>query len=429
MKCSHWFLAGMLALPCGGLLAAETAPTAAEPVPYEELKLFAEIFGRIKQDYVEPVSDEVLLGYAVRGMLDGLDPHSSYLDEEDFKDIQEGTSGEFGGVGLEVGMEDGWLKVVAPIDETPAAAAGIRSGDVIVRIDDKTIKGLTLQEAVNAMRGEPGTRIKLTVNREGEEKPLEFTLERAVIKTNSVRQRLLEPGFGYLRIAQFQSHTAEDMVKAVGKLRKEGGSLRGLVLDLRNNPGGVLNGAVAVSDAFLESGEIVSTKGRTADSESSYRAGPDDILDGAPMVVLVNGGSASASEIVAGALQDHRRALIVGRTTFGKGSVQTIVPVRDKVAVKLTTARYYTPGGRSIQAEGIVPDVILRAVELKTKEREGHGVREADLARRLDNTDTGQNGKETDKPQANGDLLEQDYELYEALNLLKALVLQRPTGA
>lgn len=400
---------------------------ASKGLPLKELRVFAEVFGRIKSDYVEQVADRELLTSAIRGMLSGLDPHSAYLEPEQYKDLQVGTSGEFGGLGIEVGMEDGFVKVIAPIDDTPAQRAGIQAGDLIVRIDDKPVKGMSLSEAVDLMRGEPGSTIKLTLMREGEAKPLQLEIERAVIKVASVKQRILEPGFGYLRVANFQSRTTDDLLAAVAKLKEENDEpLRGVVLDLRNNPGGVLNAAVGVSDAFLEEGLIVYTEGRMEDAKLEFHAGPDDVLDGAPLVVLVNGGSASASEIVAGALQDQRRALIMGNETFGKGSVQTIIPVDGRTALKLTTARYFTPGGRSIQALGIVPDIILERGSLKlASEPDVAPLKEANLMRHLDDNDSQRERSESagstedaDKP-----LAAKDYQLSEALNVLKGLAI------
>ena len=411
-----------------GLALAQTAgsDTAEQKsLPMDELRAFAEIFGRIKQDYVEPVDDKQLLEYAIRGMLSGLDPHSSYLNEEEYNDIQVGTSGEFGGLGIEVGMEDGFVKVIAPIDDTPAQRAGVEAGDVIVRLDEKPVKGMSLEEAVNLMRGKPGSEIVLTIVRENQDKPIKITIVRDVIKVVSVKNRMLDGGFGYIRLSHFQSRTTEDMLKAISKLRSEaGGELKGLVLDLRNNPGGVLNGAVAVSDAFLTDGLIVYTKGRVDESQLNFKAAPDDVLEGAPMVVLVNGGSASASEIVAGALQDHKRAVIMGSRSFGKGSVQTIIPINDSSAVKLTTARYFTPSGRSIHAEGIVPDIELGGIKVSPVEvSEVAPVKESDLAGHLENG----NGKEktpgSKKAKKTTNLALEDYELSEALNLLKGLYL------
>jgi len=392
-----------------------------EGLPLEDLRVFAEVFGRIKQDYVEPVNDRRLLRDAIEGMLTGLDPHSAYLDKDEFEDLRVGTSGEFGGLGIEVGMEDGFVKVIAPIDDTPAQRAGIKAGDLIVRIDKQSVKGMSLDDAVKLMRGEPGSEILLHVVREGREAPFEVRIERAVIKTVSVKNRMLEPGFGYVRLSQFQARSPEDLLSALAKLkRKAGGELKGLVLDLRNNPGGVLHAAVAISDAFLTDGTIVYTEGRVRDSQLRFKAAPDDVLNGAPIVVLVNGGSASASEIVAGALQDHRRAVVMGQQTFGKGSVQTILPVNETTAIKLTTARYFTPKGRSIQAEGITPDIELANLTLEKVEEDGQRLTEADLSGHLANPEN--NGKEKGKKE-DDPVAENDYALNEALNLLKGLAI------
>jgi carboxyl-terminal processing protease len=427
------WLAGLLVLS-GAPMAAEPAPASSEEtgLPLSELRIFAEVFGRIKADYVEPVNDRQLLKYAIQGMLDGLDPHSAYLSEEDYADLQVGTSGKFGGLGIEIGMEDGFVKVIAPIDDTPAQRAGVMAGDLIVRIDDEPVKGMSLDEAVKRMRGEVGTEIVLTIAREGEDKPLRITIVRDIIRVVSVKQRLLEPGFGYVRISQFQTGSPQDLLHGISKLKEENsGPLKGLVLDLRNNPGGVLNAAVAISDAFLEGGLVVYTEGRVKNAEQRFEAGPDDVLEGAPLVVLINGGSASASEIVAGALQDHRRAVIMGQQSFGKGSVQTIVPVDDRNAIKLTTARYFTPHGRSIQAEGIVPDIPLATVRVAARDAgEELRLKERDLAGHISNG----NGREAEKSKAEpgkegSSLAERDYELSEALNLLKGLAILRPGAA
>jgi carboxyl-terminal processing protease len=402
-----------------GVLADREASRATLPV--EELRTFSDVFGRIKNDYVESVEDKELLENAIRGMLTGLDPHSSYLDVEQFKELQVGTTGQFGGLGIEVGMENGFVKVIAPIDDTPAQRAGIQAGDLIIRLDDTPVKGMTLNDAVKVMRGEPGTDIKLTIVREGLDKPLQVTITRDIIKVKSVKRRTLEPGYGYLRISQFQSKTADYLEDAIGDLKKENDdNLKGLVLDLRNNPGGVLNGAVAVSDAFLTKGLIVYTEGRIDDSRLRFNATPDDLLDGAPIVVLVNQGSASASEIVAGALQDHKRAIILGNKTFGKGSVQTILPLSGGTALKLTTARYFTPSGRSIQAEGITPDIELESLKVAAVEKTLDPLSEADLSGHLDNGNGSDGGKDDDEAD-NGDLAQSDYQLYEALNMLKGL--------
>ena len=369
------------------------------PLPIEELRAFTEVFGRVKSDYVEPVEDKRLITQAINGMLTGLDPHSAYLDQEAFRELQVGTQGEFGGLGIEVGMEEGFVKVIAPIDDTPAARAGVKAGDLIVKLDDASVKGMTLTDAVKRMRGKPNTQITLTIVRKGETKPVVVTITRAVIKVQSVKAKLLEPGYAYFRVSQFQEHTGENLAASITRLVKENqGSMKGIVLDLRNDPGGLLNSAVAVSAAFLPPGAlVVYTDGRTEDSKMKLSANPENYLRGrskddylkklppeaknVPMVVLVNGGSASASEIVAGALQDHRRAVVMGQPTFGKGSVQTILPLGNNTAIKLTTARYYTPSGRSIQAKGIVPDIPLD--DSATDKTAGLRLREADLTKHL----------------------------------------------
>ena len=369
------------------------------PLPIEELRAFTEVFGRVKSDYVEPVDDKRLITQAINGMLTGLDPHSAYLDQEAFRELQVGTQGEFGGLGIEVGMEEGFVKVIAPIDDTPASRAGIKAGDLIVKLDDASVKGMTLTDAVKRMRGKPNTQITLTIVRKGETKPIVVTITRAVIKVQSVKAKLLEPGYGYFRVSQFQEHTGENLAAAISRVFKENqGTMKGIVLDLRNDPGGLLNGAVAVSAAFLPPGAlVVYTDGRTEDSKMKLNASPENYLRGrskddylkklpaevknVPMVVLVNGGSASASEIVAGALQDHRRAVVMGQPTFGKGSVQTILPLGNNTAIKLTTARYYTPNGRSIQAKGIVPDIPLD--DASAEKTAGLRLREADLTKHL----------------------------------------------
>jgi carboxyl-terminal processing protease len=435
------FVLGAAVSVCGSVLAEKPAPVPKvddlQTLPFEELRTFTEIFGRIKQDYVEPVSDKKLLEDAIRGMLSGLDPHSAYLASEEYKELQEGTTGQFGGLGIEVGMENGFVKVVSPIDDTPAQRAGIKSGDLIVRLDDKPVKGMTLADAVKTMRGEPGTDIVLTVIREGEEAPLKFTLTRDIIKVKSVKNKLLEKDYGYLRISSFQSATGQSLIDAVEELKKENERpLKGVVLDLRNNPGGVLNAAVEVSDAFLNSGLIVFTEGRIKNSEMRFNATQGDVINGAPIVVLINGGSASASEIVAGALQDQKRAVIMGEKSFGKGSVQTILPTSNNAAVKLTTARYFTPSGRSIQAEGIEPDVKLARVKLETLEKaKVESVKEADLSHHLANGNKNKPMKEDKKEEKDDFEISEketedkaaivDYPLNEALNLLKGIGILR----
>jgi C-terminal peptidase (prc) len=416
---------------------AEQQNAIAEELPLDELRSFTEVFTKIKNDYVEPADDRKLLEDAIRGMLAGLDPHSAYLDKESYAELQEGTTGEFGGLGIEVGMEDGFIKVISPIDDTPAQKAGVRSGDLIIKLDDTPVKGMALNDAVKRMRGQPGTTIKLTIIRNGAEKPIELTLTRAIIKIASVRTRTLEPGFGYVRISNFQANTGPDLRKELDKLKQENNNdMKGIVLDLRNNPGGVLNAAVDVTDLFLDKGTIVYTEGRVKDSQLRFNAKPVDSVEMIPMIVLVNAGSASASEIVAGALQDHKRAVIMGQKTFGKGSVQTILPMANGAALKLTTARYFTPSGRSIQASGITPDIVTDIVKLEKVEEDTGLVKEADLTRHLENNQS-QDQSITDKPVTEQDtelkdqkaeeneppLSTSDYELYEALNVLKGMAL------
>ncbi len=431
-------------------------------LPLDDLRAFAEVFGKIKSDYVEPVEDKKLISEAINGMLSGLDPHSAYLDVDAFKDLQAGTQGEFGGLGIEVGMEDGFVKVVSPIEDTPAYRAGLKTGDLIIKLDDTQVKGLTLNEAVKRMRGKPDTQIVLTVLRKGETKPLIMTLTRAVIKVQSVKSKLVEPGYAYARITQFQEHTGEDLAKALKAMHDQNnGSLKAMILDLRNNPGGLLNAAVGVSAAFLPKGDlVVYTEGRVEDAKMRLTANPENYVRGkedyiknvpaelksVPMVVLVNGGSASASEIVAGALQDHKRAVILGTQSFGKGSVQTILPMNNGTAIKLTTARYFTPNGRSIQAKGIVPDIQVEEATVNSAEQ-GFNLREADLSRHLSNPkekeapaekpskvipppenkdkDANDKDKSADKspiePGSKG-----DYQFTQAMNLLKGLqILQK----
>jgi len=458
------FVAGILiSLQFSAIAEKETRPT----LPVEELRTFAEVFNAIKQGYVEPVEDKKLITHAISGMLSNLDPHSTYLDADAFRDLQVGTQGEFGGLGIEVGMEDGLVKVISPIEDTPAFRAGIKTGDLIFKLDDAPVKGLTLQDAVKKMRGKPKTQIRLGILRKGEAKPLEVTLTREVIKIQSVKSKTVEPGYGYLRVTSFQENTGTSVVKHLGELYK-GGDLKGLVLDLRNDPGGLLNAAVGVSAAFLPAKTLVTfTDGRTEDARHKYFASAEDYLRGGaragnedyirnlpagalkvPMVVLVNGGSASASEIVAGALQDHKRAVVMGTPTFGKGSVQSILPLPGNTAIKLTTARYYTPSGRSIQAKGIEPDIV---VEESVNGDSFKRIREADLERHLENdrekdATAKEPAKDSPKPQGKapapkgkgngkdeGDEKEapieiaskSDYQLNQAINLLKGLQIMQ----
>ena len=431
-------------------------------LPIDELRTFAEVYSAIKQGYVEPVEDKQMITNAISGMLSNLDPHSAYLDVDAFKDLQVGTQGEFGGLGIEVGMEDGLVKVVSPIEDTPAYRAGLKAGDLIFKLDDTPVKGLSLSDAVKKMRGKPKTSIKLSIIRKGEAKPIEVTLVREVIKVQSVKSKLIEPGYGWVRITQFQENTVAELAKHLGTLYKDGNKLQGLVLDLRNDPGGLLNGAIGVSAAFLPPDvKVTSTDGRTEDAKQEFKARPQDYLRGGkddplrtlpleakkvPLVVLVNSGSASASEIVAGALQDHKRAVIVGTQTFGKGSVQSVLPLPGNTAIKLTTARYYTPSGRSIQAKGITPDIVVE--ESPDGAPSAPRIREADLERHLINDREKEAPKEPAKSDAKAggkaqksgkgkedesDELPQrleyasknDYQFQQALNLLKGLQIMQ----
>jgi len=425
------------------------------PLPIEELRTLADVFGLIKTDYVEPVEDKKLLTEAISGMVSSLDPHSAFLDKKAFKELREGTQGKFVGLGIEVGMEDGYVKVISPIEDSPAFKAGLKSGDLITRLDSTPVKGMTLDEAVKRMRGEPNTKITLTVARKEEDKPLLITIVRQEIKVQSVKGKMIEPGFGWIRVSQFQEPTVEDLAKKINQLYQQDPSMKGLVLDLRNDPGGVLPGAIGVSAAFLPKDvPVVSTNGQLPDSKATYyarrefygtRAGTDPLarlpegIKKVKMVVLVNSGSASASEIVAGALQDYKRAVIMGTQTFGKGSVQTIRQLSADTAVKLTTARYYTPNGRAIQAKGIVPDLLV------DEYADGDGMnglrlREADLQKHLSND----KDKDAEKGAAIVDELEEakrlsalekkrkpmefggkdDFQLAQALNHLKGMPVQ-----
>ncbi|MAM87586.1 MAG: peptidase S41 [unclassified Hahellaceae] len=405
-----------------------TVGAAPSPVPVDDIRKFAEVFDRIKKTYVEEVDDATLINSAIRGMLSGLDPHSAYLEPSAFESLQESTTGEFGGLGIEVGMEDGFIKVITPIDDTPAQKAGVEAGDLIIKLDEQSVKGMTLDQAVDAMRGAPGSEVKLTIIRDGEEGPLEIAVERAVISVNSVKRMLLGGGVGYVRITQFQAQTGGDFVKAVQRLKKALGekeALKGLILDLRNNPGGVLQAAVEVSDALLEDGLIVYTDGRIRSSKLRFNATPGDILEGVPVVVLINGGSASASEIVAGALQDNRRAIILGTDTFGKGSVQTVLQLDDTHGLKLTTARYYTPSGRSIQALGIEPDILVNRAKV-TELQSSPIFKEADLAGHLVNggSKKGKNSAMSEEDvKAASEMISKDFQLREGINVLRGLTI------
>lgn len=410
------FLATLLPLA----LLSVPLPLAAQPsgnvdaLPLEEIQTFAEVFERIKRGYVEEVDDRTLLRNAMRGMLSELDPHSAYLDEDEYQSLRESTQGEFGGIGIEVGTENGQLMVITPIDDTPASRSGLLSRDVIVAIDGTPTDSMSLQEAITIMRGEPGSELTISVLRAGEESPREFTLTREVIRSESVKHELLEPGYGYLRISQFQSRTTEQARQALESMAREQ-PLDGLVLDLRNNPGGVLQAAAGVADLFLNEGLIVYTEGRLSDTAMSFSASPTTPAGDVPLVVLINSGSASAAEIVAGALQDQRRGIVMGTESFGKGSVQQIMPLGNGEGLKLTTALYYTPNGRSIQALGIEPDVEVVRGRLQVAEGQ-RVVREADLGGHLG----GQAPVPRERSEATQRLVD-DYQLSEALNLLKAL--------
>jgi carboxyl-terminal processing protease len=364
-------------------------PESEEPLPLADIRLFTDVYARVKRDYVETVDDHKLIEGAIRGMIASLDPHSSFLGKDEFKELQIGTSGEFGGLGIEVGLDGGFIRVIAPIDDTPAYRAGIKAGDLIIQLGDTSVKGMSLSQAVKLMRGAAGTTLVLKVVRESEAAPIDIPVMRDVIRIKSVRNKLLDNDIGYIRVTSFQSKTTRNVSAAVDSLvAKAGSDLRGVVLDLRNNPGGVLTGAVGVSDIFLDDGElIVYTEGRAADAALKYSAGTPDKLQGLPVVILINGGSASASEIVAGALQDHKRATLVGSKSFGKGSVQTVLPLQEKAALKLTTARYFTPLGRSIQASGIVPDIAIKVTNEMSGDvkKANKFVREADLEGHLEN--------------------------------------------
>ena len=411
----------LLQAALGGITAA-AATEQAESVdlPLQELRSFADVFEQIRTAYVEEVEDKTLLEFAIRGMLNGLDPHSVYLNATDFDALQTNTDGEFSGLGLEVSTENGFVKIVSPIDDTPADRAGLESGDIILKLDNQPTRDLTLNEAVELMRGPKGSSIELTIAREGLSGPFTVTLVRDIIQVVSVRMRWLEPGYAYLRVAQFQKGTGDEVGKALQSLKSEV-ELKGLVLDLRNNPGGVFGASVEVAGHFLAGGKVVYTEGRLAEARTSYNATPNDTLEDAALVVLINGGSASAAEIVAGALQDRRRAVVMGTASFGKGSVQTIMPLSREHAIKLTTALYYTPNGRSIQAQGIKPDIEVQRARITALEEPPLRIVEADLKRHLENSNSGTLEEQTQPELADNDLLSRDNQLYEALTLLKGL--------
>lgn len=414
--------------------AKETTSTVESPqrVPLEDVQRFSNAISEIKKYYVKPISDKELFDNAIRGMLSGLDPHSSYLNEEDFKELQTATNGEFGGLGIEVTMENGVVKVVTPLADTPAYKAGVKPGDYIIKLGSTSVEGIELKDAVNLMRGKPGSTIDLTILRKGQPKPLVLTLVREKIMIKSVKSKLLDNKYGYIRLTQFQVLTDKDMEQSIAQLKQQaGGQLRGLVLDLRNNPGGLLDSAIQVSDAFLDKDKkgnaemIVYTQGRLPGSKFTAMANPGDILDNAPIVVLINNGSASASEIVAGALKDNKRAIILGTRSFGKGSVQTVLPLDNKRGIKLTTALYFTPDGTSIQAKGITPDILVEEVSVPTTSDEKKnflGFAEADLSGHIANKNEKPTAKVTNDEQ---NLIHEDYQLYAALTILKGLAVAK----
>jgi len=394
--------------------AAKQLPKNAR-LPLEELRNFTQVFDQVRQAYVEEVDDEKLLEMSIIGLLNNLDPHSVYLDRNAFTSLQEHTSGEFGGLGIEVGMEGAFIKVISPIDDTPAQRAGIQAGDLIIKLDEHAVQSMSLGEAIEIMRGPKGSTLTLTIVRDQVDSPLEIKVVRDIIKIRSVRSRMLEPNIGYVRIAQFQENTGPQFRKALEKLSFKTNNLKGIVLDLRNNPGGLLHASIDVSDALLDGGLVVYTEGRIPSANSSFHAKSGDLLKGLPVIVLINEGSASAAEIVAGALQDHRRAVILGTDSFGKGSVQTVIPLGEDRGIKLTTARYFTPSKRSIQAAGIKPDIVVAPAEIKLL-RTRDNIKEANLSGHLSNNTNKQAKKESDA-------VMDDNQLYEAVNLLKGLNL------
>jgi len=441
MLCKKFFRATVLLLMCSvatSVFAEDNQPIKTDmpekaaderSLPLDDLRNFTQVFDQIRNAYVEEVDDTTLLKNSIIGMLSQLDPHSAYLDESSFEDLQTNTQGEFGGLGIEVGMEDGFVKVISPIDDTPAQKAGVMAGDLIVKLDGTPVKGMGLNQAIEKMRGKKGSKIVLTIVRKGIDKPLEMTIVRDMIKVVSVRVEKLEEHFVYVRIAQFQVNTADDLKKLLGKIKGSmGGQLQGIVLDLRNNPGGVLQGAVDVADIFLERGLVVYTEGRIQNANMRFEATAGDMLSGAPIVVLINEGSASASEIVAGALQDQKRAILVGTKSFGKGSVQTVLPLSEKRAIKLTTARYYTPNGRSIQAAGIEPDIVVVPAVLETV-NEDDRVRESDLEGHLDNEKSDKKTAPNENADKLSEWLQKDNQLHDAFGILKALSIQREAYA
>ncbi len=420
-------LLGLGALLSVPFLALADSSDRVEPglLPLEELRTFTRVYDHIRSGYIDEISDSELLEYAIKGMLAELDPHSAYLDKTAYENLQVNTTGEFGGVGVEIGQENGFIKVISPIDGTPAQKAGIEAGDLIIRLDDKPVKGMGINQAIDMMRGPKGSNLILNIMRSGVEKPFDVHIVRDIIKVESVRTRLLEDDYLYIRIAQFQVNSGRDLIRRVDEQLEKHPGLKGLVLDLRNNPGGVLQASVEVADAFLDQGLVVYTEGRLENSDIKYQASPGDVAQGIPLVVLINEGSASAAEIVAGALQDHKRAVIMGTRSFGKGSVQTVIPITDEKAIKLTTALYFTPSGRSIQAQGIEPDVVVERAEVKAL-RSGGTPTEADLSRHLPNRNGGAESDTRSREQSrNTQGTQQDNQLQEALNLLKGLQIFR----
>ncbi len=423
---SRLISSSIIALTCSLSPSAIAQPNEINrlPLPLDEVRMFTEALDRIRMAYVEEIDDKTLLENAIKGMLSGLDPHSAYMAGNDYDVLQETTTGEFGGLGIEVGREDGYIKVISPIDDTPADRAGIQAGDLIIQIDNIPSRQLLPEEAAQMMRGEPGTEVTITVAREGME-PFDLTILREVIALNSVRSMMLEPGYAYLRIAQFRINTGEDLESEITDLMQEHGELKGMVLDLRNNPGGVLQSSVRVADSFIDQGRIVYTEGRLEGNDMEFYATLNTIAPEVPLVVLINNGSASASEIVAGALQDHGRAIIMGTQSFGKGSVQTVLPLDETRAIKLTTSLYFTPGGRSIQAQGITPDIEVDDAFVTRRSRNFRQYNEADLPGRLENGNgeevVNSNDEMAEALISAEEVLVTDYPLNEALNVLKGI--------
>lgn len=428
-----------ISLTITGMAIAQREGTVTEAVPLKNIQRFTTAISEIKNYYIKPVADDVLFDNAIRGMLAGLDPHSSYLDENEYKELTSTTQGEFSGLGLELTTEDGVVKVVTPIDDSPAQKAGIKPGDLIVSVDNTPVKGMTLVEVVKKMRGQKGSTAALLVVRKGEPKLLKINVKRDVVTLKSIKAQLVDGKYGYVRLSNFQAPTAQDLTNAINKMKQQaGGQLKGLVLDMRNNPGGLLDSAVGVSNQFLHNNNvIVYAKGRTQNTNFVARATNNDILNGAPMVILINGGTASAAEIVAGALQDEKRAIVMGQTSFGKGSVQTVLPLDNNTAIKLTTALYYTPKGRSIQAEGIVPDITVANLDISKATNQTDtldAIKEANLPGHILNSHPTPASPipatSSDKGSTANNFgnLAKDYQFQEAMNVLKGLVAAKDTG-